>query len=142
MWGEFFFINLKIKKLNDLKIMTKSFEEFEVHKKGIILTKKVYLLLRKQAFDKEYDFKSQIKRAVYSITNNIAEGSEYNSNKQFARFLKISKGSCGEVRNMLILARELEFLSQNEIQESYDLTIEVSQNLSNFIKYLNNTQKD
>lgn len=122
--------------------MTKSFEEFEVHKKGIILTKQVYSLVSKPTFDKEYDFKSQIKRASYSITNNIAEGSEYNSNKQFVRFLKISKGSCGEVRNMLVLAKELGFSSQNEIQKSYDLTIEVSQNLSNFIKYLNNTKKD
>jgi four helix bundle protein len=116
--------------------MTKSFEEFEVHKKGIILAKQVYLLLGKQTFDKEYDFKSQMKRAVYSITNNIAEGSEYNSNRQFIRFLKITKGSCGEVRNMLVLARELDFCNQNEILESYNLTIEISQNTSNFIKYL------
>ena len=97
--------------------MTKSFEEFEVHKKGIVLTKQIHLLLSKQTFDKEYDFKSQMKRATYSITNNIAEGSEYNSNKQFIRFLRFSKGSCGEVRNMLILAKELEFSLQSEIQD-------------------------
>ncbi len=46
---------------------------------------------------------NQINRAVLSITNNIAEGSEYNNNAQFIRFLKYSKGSCGEVRNMLNL---------------------------------------
>ena len=117
--------------------MTKSFEEFEVHKKGVLLTKKVYQLVRNQNFEKEFDFKSQIKRAVISITNNIAEGSEYNNNKQFIRYLKMSKGSCAEVRNMLILARELEFCSNDEIQESMILSIEISQNISNFIKYLN-----
>jgi len=49
----------------------------------------------------------------------------------------MSKGSCAEVRNMLILARELEFCSNDEIQESMILSIEISQNISNFIKYLN-----
>ena len=88
-------------------------------------------------FSDRFGFKDQIKRAVISITNNIAEGSEYNNNKQFVRYLKIAKGSCAEVRNMLILARELEFCSDGEIQESLILSIEISQNISNFIKYLN-----
>lgn len=117
--------------------MTKSFEEFEVHQKGVLLTKQVFKLLNQSSVDKEYGFKDQIKRAVISITNNIAEGSEYNNNKQFVRFLKIAKGSCAEVRNMLILGRELEFYSKDEIQESIILSIEIFQNISNFIKYLN-----
>ncbi len=100
------------------------------------MTKQVYQILKNPAFEKEYDFKSQIKRAVFSITNNIAEGSEYNSNRQFVKFLKISKGSCGEVRNMLVLAKELGFSNNQEIKSSYDLSIEISQNLSNFINYL------
>ena len=100
------------------------------------MTKQVYQILKNPAFEKEYDFKSQIKRAVFSITNNIAEGSEYNSNRQFVKFLKISKGSCGEVRNMLVLAKELGFSNNQEIKSSYDLSIEISQNLSNFISYL------
>lgn len=48
----------------------------------------------------------------------------------------MSKGSCAEVRNMLILAKELEFCSDDEIQESMILSVEISQNVSNFIKYL------
>jgi four helix bundle protein len=119
--------------------MTKSFEEFEVHKKGVVLTKSIFELLNKKSFDKEFGFKDQIKRAVISITNNIAEGSEYNNNKQFIRYLKIAKGSCAEVRSMLVLARELEFCSDKEIMESYQLTIEISQKISNFIKYLEST---
>jgi four helix bundle protein len=122
--------------------MTKSFEEFEVYQKGIQLAKLIFKLLENKSFDKEYSFKDQIKRAVISITNNIAEGSEYNNNRQLIRYLKISKGSCAEVRSMLVLARELELLSQFEIEKSYNLSIEISQNLSNFIKYLNTKIKD
>ena len=117
--------------------MTKSFEEFEVHKKGIQLTKIIFKIINKPSLEKEFGFKDQIKRAVISITNNIAEGSEYNNNKQFIRYLKIAKGSTAEVRNMLIIARELGYCSNDEIQESMILSIEISQNISNFIKYLN-----
>jgi len=117
--------------------MTKSFDEFEVHKKGVLLTIKVFQLLRNSSFEKEFGFKDQLKRAVISITNNIAEGSEYNSNRQFIRYLKIAKGSCAEVRNMLLLAKALSFCKENEMLDSFQLTLEISQNISNFIKYLN-----
>lgn len=117
--------------------MTKSFEEFEVHKKSVLLTKLVFELLNNKSFDKEFGFKDQMKRAVISITNNIAEGSEYNNNRQFIRYLKYSKGSCAEVRNMLILSKELGFSEEENIQSSYNMSIEISQNISNFIKYLN-----
>ncbi len=43
---------------------------------------------------------------------------------------------------MLVLAKELELISQIEIEKSYDLGIEISQNLSNFIKYLNTKIKE
>ena len=122
--------------------MTKSFEEFDVYKKGIQLAIQVFKLLENKTFEREYGFKDQIKRAVISITNNIAEGSEYNNKKQLIRYLKISKGSCAEVRSMLIISRELGFCSQIEIEESYKTSIEISQNLSNFIKYLSTKIKD
>jgi four helix bundle protein len=122
--------------------MTKTFEEFEVYGKAVLLTKLVFELLNDKKFDKEYGLKDQMKRAVISITNNIAEGSEYNNNRQFIRFLKYSKGSCAEVRNMLMLSRELGFCNQNDIQNSYNLSIEISKSISNFIKYLNNNSKN
>jgi four helix bundle protein len=59
-----------------------------------------------------------------TITSNLFE------------ILKIAKVSCAEVRNMLLLAKELEFCTENEMQDSFQLTIEISQNISNFIKYL------
>ena len=37
--------------------MTKSFEEFEVHKKGVLLTKQIFRLLKSQSLKKEFGFK-------------------------------------------------------------------------------------
>jgi len=68
--------------------------------------------------------------------NNIAEGFERKGNKEFSRFLYISKGSCGEVRSMLYLALELEYINKNEFNHLYDLTSEISKMLAGFIKVL------
>lgn len=115
---------------------TKSFQEFEVYKKAVFLTKDVFKLTDNEKLKNEYSIKDQLKRAVISITNNIAEGSEYNNNKQFIRFLKMSKGSVAEVRNMLFLLVELNFLNEEEIEEMNQLSIDISKSLSKFISYL------
>ncbi len=56
---------------------------------------------------KDFGFKDQLQRAAVSIMNNIAEGFERKGNKEFSYFLYIAKGSCGEVRSMLILAKRV-----------------------------------
>ena len=68
--------------------MAREFEKFEVYELTIDLTQNIYNLLNKEKFKKEFELCNQLKRAVLSISNNIAEGSEYNNNAQFIRFLK------------------------------------------------------
>ncbi len=59
---------------------------------------------------KDFGFRDQICRAAVSISNNIAEGFEKGSNRDFCRFLRIAKGSSSEVKSMLYLAKRLSFL--------------------------------
>ncbi len=68
--------------------------------------------------------------------DNVAEGSERKGNKELARFLFISKGSCGEVRSMLHLGLELGYINKQDFDRSYMLSIEISKMLSGFIKAL------
>lgn len=85
---------------------------------------------------KDFSFKDQIQRASVSIMNNIAEGFERNTNKELKNFLFISKGSCGEVRSMLYLAIEFNYITENEFKKYFDLSVEISKILSGFIKTL------
>lgn len=56
---------------------------------------------------KDFSFRDQIRRASVSVMNNIAEGFKRKTNNEFKYFLYVSKGSCGEVRSMLLFAEKL-----------------------------------
>ena len=61
---------------------------------------------------RDFSLKDQFKKAAISISDNIAEGFEYNNNPDFHRFLRISKGSCGEIRNKIHFAKRLGFITE------------------------------
>ncbi|MGB6220559.1 four helix bundle protein [Haloferula sp.] len=56
---------------------------------------------------KDFALKDQIQRSAISIPSNIAEGAESKSDADFCRFLDFSAGSCGELRNQLMIHREV-----------------------------------
>lgn len=86
--------------------------------------------------NRDYSFRDQIQRAAISIMNNIAEGFERQSNKEFRNFLYISKGSCGEFRSMLYVAVELMYITQEDFLELYTISTDISKLLSGLIKIL------
>src|SRR6185295_4922157 len=97
------------------------FEDVLSWKKAKELTLLVYKIFLR---NNDFSFCDQIKRASVSIGNNIAEGFERKSNKEFIQFLYIAKGSCGEVRAMTELAKELHYISEAEFQKMYTLSQE------------------
>lgn len=82
----------------------------------------------------DWGFKDQICRAVVSISNNIAAGSDRNSNTEFIRFLNISLASCSEVRSMLHLAFRLNFLSNEQQEQLLKQSIEITKIITGLIK--------
>ncbi|HEY9081933.1 MAG: four helix bundle protein [Vicingaceae bacterium] len=100
-------------------------------------SKQLTLIIYKEFKDsRDFGFKDQIQRAAVSVMNNIAEGFERKSNNEFKYFLYIAKGSCGEVRSMLYLAKELNTISKESFDEKYQLAEEISKVLSGLIKTL------
>lgn len=109
------------------------FEDILSWQKSRQLTINIYSIFKET---NDFPFKNQIERASVSIMNNIAEGFERKSNKEFVYFLFVAKGSCGEVRSMLYLAKDLGKISENQFDELYKVSIEISKLLSGLIKRL------
>src|SRR5690606_30692651 len=95
-----------------------------------------YELLRQPQFNKEFGLSDQLRRASLSISNNIAEGFERETDKELIRYLYFSKGSAGEVRNILNVIKAIDFITEEEYQELKGKVIDISKQLSNFIKYV------
>lgn len=110
------------------------FEDIIAWQKAKELTVEVYKHFEESKFN---SFNDQIQRASVSVMNNIAEGFERRTNKEFSQFLFFSKGSCGEVRSMLLLAIELKKISKEEGTRLVHMSEEISKIISGIIKSLN-----
>lgn len=107
------------------------FEDIISWQKGIELSAIVYEIFKN---NRDYGFRDQIQRAAVSVSNNVAEGFERQSNKELSKFLYIAKGSAGEVRSMLYIAIKLNYIKQNQFNDLQNRCIEISRLLSGFIK--------
>jgi four helix bundle protein len=114
----------------------KSFEELDVWKNGKKFTVLIYKVTNSKTFSSDFSLRDLLRRASVSIISNIAEGFERNGNKEFIRFLKIAKGSAGEIRAQLYIAFELDYISNSEFKELYEEINLISKQLSALITYL------
>lgn len=112
------------------------FEDLEVWKLSRMLTNRIYDASNDGRFSKDYDLKSQIRRAAVSVMSNIAEGYERGGNQEFIQFLSISKASCGEVRSQLYVARDQEYVAPEEGDRLIDAFKKLSIMLNNFMESL------
>ena len=89
---------------------TEKFEDLEIWREARRLNKMVYCSLETC---RDYSFRDQIRRAALSVMNNISEGFERRTAKDFAHFLDLAKGSAGEVRSMIYAAEDLRILEKD-----------------------------
>jgi four helix bundle protein len=116
------------------------FEDLKVWQKARALNVKVYQFTLNETFSKDFGLKNQIRNASVSNSSNIAEGFERNGNKEFSQFLSIAKGSAGEVRSQLYLAKDLEYILEENFQTLVDDLTEISKMLNGLIRYLKETE--
>ena len=100
-----------------------SFQDLKVWQRGCRLSVALF-----ETFEhcKRFSLKDQIERSGLSIPSNIAEGAERGSAKDFAHFLNFSKGSCGELRTQLYIAKKLKLLAKNDSEKLIAETKEIS----------------
>src|SRR6185369_8303752 len=114
----------KIRQFTDL------FAWQEAHKLVLL----VYEVTKTFPKEELFSLTNQIRRAVVSITSNIAEGFSRQTYKDKVHFYVMALGSLTEVQNQLFIARDLKYLSEENFTKANDQTIKVSKILNGLIK--------
>ena len=117
------------------------FEDLIVWQDARVLRKEIYAVTKSGLFSRDFEMRSQIRDAALSVMDNIAEGFERGSNREFAQFLNISKGSAGEVRSALYAALDEAYLTPPEFEKLRDRALSVSRRCSKLITYLKNPDR-
>jgi len=96
------------------------FEKLEVWQEARAINRVIYRLTRQFPRHEMFAMTSQIRRAVISVSSNIAEGSGRNSDKDFAHFLEQAYGSLMETASIFYLALDEKYVSESDLDPLFD----------------------
>lgn len=116
---------------------TKRFEDLRIWQDARIQANTIYDLFGADSIAaRDFGFRDQIQRSGVSVMNNIAEGFERKTDQDFARFLDIAKGSNGEVRSMLYLAEDRQYLRFEQAEQMRSISENISRGIESLAKHL------
>lgn len=95
----------------------RDFKKYDVWQLSHLLTLEIYKLTSLFPKEEMYGLTSQIRRATSSIPTNISEGCGRNSDKEFNQFLNIALGSANETEYLLILSKDLNYISEEQFSD-------------------------
>ena len=113
-----------------------NFEKLEVWQKAINFADSVYTRTRTFPETERFGLTNQMRRAVVSISSNLAEGSSRSSRPDFARFVEIATGSLFEVISQATVSKRQGFLSEADYNQLYSACEKQSKMLSGLRKSL------
>ena len=120
----------------------KGFEELECWKEARALRLYLRPMIEQLPKNEEYQLKSQLVRALRSVTNNIAEGYGRFHFKENAQFCRVARGSLYEVMDHLIIGYEEKYITKEDLLENRELVIKTITILNGYIKYLVNASEN
>lgn len=118
-----------------------TFEKLDVWQKSRVLVREVYRLTSNFPPDERFGLTNQLNRAIISVPSNIAEGCGRPSYKERIHFLEIAYGSLMESMTQIILAADLRYISENDLNSSREKIVEVAKMINGLRKNLLNRIK-
>ena len=118
----------------------KSVEELEVFKRSHQFTLHIYGVTKKFPPVEKFGLVSQMTRAAASLCTNLMEGSHRLNRAEYRQFAGIAKGSAGELKYHLMLAKDLGYLAKEEYDRLKFELEEISRMLNGLIKALSSTK--
>lgn len=115
------------------------YKKLKIWQNGMDLVTEIYHLTQNFPSEERFGLISQMRRSAISVPSNIAEGSQRTSNKEFAHFILIAKGSLAELETQAFLSERLNYLSKNAVEEVVIKIDELSAMLFSFHTSLNKT---
>lgn len=115
-------------------------ESLQVFKKSHQLTLDLYQLTSGFPAEEKFGLTSQIRRASSSICANLMEGSHRKSKNEYRRFASMSRGSVGELKYHLLLAKDLKYISSGRYQNQITEINEISKMLYGLVDALDSTK--
>jgi len=114
----------------------KGFEDLKVWQKSHELVLEVYKVIQLFPSDEKFGLTSQIRRSAVSVAANIVEGSKRQHLKEYIQMLYIAQGSLSETNYYLLLAKDLNYLTDKNYQEFFNHGEEIGKMLSGLINSL------
>jgi len=114
----------------------KSFEDLPVWQNARELAVQVYRTTSKGKLKDDYGLRNQIQRSTVSVSSNIAEGFERGSKRESIQLLYVAKGSAGELRSQLFIAKDIGYMDKSDFKVLLNSATTVSKQISGFIEYL------
>jgi len=104
-----------------------------VWKKAHEYTLEIYKITKQYPKDELFGIVSQLRRASSSVPANIVEGSARRTDKEFCQFLIQARGSLVETQYFLELSKDLNYITEHDLNRLNELSIEVAKMLNSFI---------
>ena len=118
------------------------FKDLIAWQKAMDLVEKIYRLTEALPAREHYGLSNQLRRAAVSVACNIAEGQARYSKKDFRHFLRVAKGSLAEIETQVLIARRLDYVSQDSSDRCIVDIKEVGRILAGLISSLHVQETD
>jgi len=118
----------------------KQFEDIQAWQQARELVREVYKACAEGRLSRDFGLRDQLCRAAVSSMSNVAEGFAKKSDRDFAHFLDIARGSITEVQSLLYVALDVGYIEKGEFERLYELAEATASFIGGFTSYLRKHQ--